>query len=181
MQSKIEKVPRDARIAKSWHSRQPWKKYRSQKEKHMQVQNGTGPDVRRERPLLSCATFVHPLQVLHGNLSSFGKRSRSVFMMSWCGKRYDQWRYHWIWPSFKMSFSIRERGTPYCLIRSPYRPQNFFNDDSKRNFTYPCSRSFYEGRVALKISHPYEEQGRACLNDICFLDGCKKSNTLPWC
>ena len=31
-----------------------------------------------------------------------------------------------------MSFSIRERGTSYCLIRTPYRPYNFFNDDLKQ-------------------------------------------------
>ena len=60
-----------------------------------------------------------------------------------------------------MSFNICERETSYCLIRSPYRPENFLNDDFKRSLTYPCSRSLFECRVALRIIHPYEEQARA--------------------
>ena len=35
---------------------------------------------------------------------------------------------------------------------------NFFN---YRSLTYPCSRSLFESRVALRIKHPYEEQARA--------------------
>ena len=30
-----------------------------------------------------------------------------------------------------MSCNIRERGTSYCLIRSPYRPKSFLRDDLK--------------------------------------------------
>ena len=34
----------------------------------------------------------------------------------------------------------------FCLIRSPYRPLNFLNDDFKRSLTYPSSRSLFESR-----------------------------------
>ena len=69
-----------------------------------------------------------------------------------------------------MSFNICERKVSYCLIRSPLSPiklpqremqKNFLNDDLKRSLTYPCSRRLFEGRFALRIKHPYEEQGRA--------------------
>ena len=32
-----------------------------------------------------------------------------------------------------MSFNIHERGFSYCLIRSPYPPKNFLNEDFKRS------------------------------------------------
>ena len=35
-----------------------------------------------------------------------------------------------------MSFNICERETSYCLIRSPYRPKNFLNDDFKQKQKY---------------------------------------------
>ena len=50
-----------------------------------------------------------------------------------------------------MSFNIREKGTSYCLIRYPYRPQNFLNDDFNRSLAFPCSRSLFESRVAFRI------------------------------
>ena len=34
-----------------------------------------------------------------------------------------------------MSFNICVRETSYCLIRSPFRPLNFLNDDFKRSLT----------------------------------------------
>ena len=47
-----------------------------------------------------------------------------------------------------MSCNIRERGTSYCLVRSPYRPWNFLRDDFKRSLTYPCPRSLLVSRTA---------------------------------
>ena len=64
--------------------------------------------------------------------------------------RYKVWSVkgcHCIWLGHRMSFNIRERGTSYCLIRSPYRPENFLNDDVNRSLRYPCSRSLFESRV----------------------------------
>ena len=46
-----------------------------------------------------------------------------------------------------MSLSIRERGISYCVIRFPYRPKKFFNDDFKLSLTYPCSRILFESRL----------------------------------
>ena len=56
---------------------------------------------------------------------------------------------------------IRERGTSYCLIRSPFRPQNFLNDDFKRSLTYSFSGSLLEIHITLIIKYPYEEQAVA--------------------
>ena len=64
---------------------------------------------------------------------------------------------------YRMSSNIRERGTSYCLIISPYRLYNFLNDDCKRSFAYLCTRSFLESRVSLRIKHLdlYEEKAKA--------------------
>ena len=45
---------------------------------------------------------------------------------------------------------IRERGTLYCLRRSPYWPYNFWNDD-RRTLTYSCPRSSLASHIALWI------------------------------
>ena len=51
---------------------------------------------------------------------------------------------HCIWSSSRMSCNIRERGTSYCLVRSPYRPKNFLRDDFKRSFQmFKRQISFY--------------------------------------
>ena len=64
-----------------------------------------------------------------------------------------------------MSFGIRdERDSSYCLQKSPYRPQNFLNDDYKRSLTYPCSGSLFESRVTIRIKHPHEEQARSYIS-----------------
>ena len=34
-------------------------------------------------------------------------------------------------------------------------------ENAQMAVTYPCSRSLFESRVALRIKHPYEEQVRA--------------------
>ena len=65
------------------------------------------------------------------------------------------------WSRIRMSFNIRERETSYCRIRSPYRPNNFLNDDFKRSTRFPCLSSLLESRLALRIKHSYEEQARA--------------------
>ena len=55
--SKIEKVPCDVWSKKSGKITTNVENYWSQRVEHMQVPNGTGPDVRRsERPLLACPT-----------------------------------------------------------------------------------------------------------------------------
>ena len=33
------------------------------------------------------------------------------------------------WSRIRMSFNIIEKDTSYCLLSSPYRPQNFLNGD----------------------------------------------------
>ena len=53
----------------------------------------------------------------------------------------------------RMSSNICERVTPYCSIRSPYRPLNFPSDDFKRSTRYPCLSSLLESRLALRIKH----------------------------
>ena len=40
----------------------------------------------------------------------------------------------------------------------PVSTKTFLNDDFKRSWTHPCSRSLFESLVALKIKHSYEEQ-----------------------
>ena len=54
-----------------------------------------------------------------------------------------------------MKFNICETGTSI-----PVSTINFHNDDFKRSFTYPCSRSLLESRVALRIKCLYEEHAR---------------------
>ena len=46
-----------------------------------------------------------------------------------------QWGCHCILSSSIMSCNIQERGTSFCLVRSPYRPNNFLRDDFKRSLT----------------------------------------------
>ena len=55
-----------------------------------------------------------------------------------------------------MLFFIREKGTSYCLMKSPYRTLNLLNDDFKISLVYPCSRILLESRVACRIKDQYE-------------------------
>ena len=52
--------------------------------------------------------------------------------------------------SSRISCTIREKGTSYCLVRSPYRPYNFLSDYFKRFSTYSCPRNLLESRTALR-------------------------------
>ena len=78
----------------------------------------------------NCQNKVKPKGMVK-NLLKFSKRSSSV--QSYC-----------IWSGQRMSFNICERETSYCLIRSPYRPLNFLNDDFKCSMMYPCSVIWFE-------------------------------------
>ena len=123
---------------------------------HASPKVGQDPGVRRsKRPLLTCRTRLH---MFYGNLAQLGKKSnsviryRSVMVKNWwnvlsmegvtvCGHHPE------------ISCSIREMGTSYCLVRSPYRPYNFLRDDFKCSLTYPCPRSLLESRIAPRIKH----------------------------
>ena len=96
----------------------------SQQLEHMEVPNGTEPGVRRsKRPLSACYTR---------RKCSFETSHMSVKVEF--GKKVTDWYKVWsvegcqcIWSGFRMSFSIRERGTSCCLIRSPYRPYKWLS------------------------------------------------------
>ena len=55
-----------------------------------------------------------------GKKSNLVIRFRSVMVKNWCNV--INGGCHCIWSSSRMSCNIRERGTSYCLVRSPYRP-----------------------------------------------------------
>ena len=98
-------------------------KNRFQQVEHMEVPNGTGQDVRRsKRPLSACHTRRKCSTEPSHNSVEFSKKVTDwylVLSIEGC---------HCIWPGYIMSFSIREMETSYCLIRSPYRPQNINRD-----------------------------------------------------
>ena len=74
---------------------------------------GTGQGVRRsKRPLTACHTRrKFPMETTQNSVK--GRVRYQVWSVGGC---------HCIWSGHRMSFSICERETSYCLIRSPYRP-----------------------------------------------------------
>ena len=74
---------------------------------------GTGPCVRRSKlPLSACHTRQKCSIEISRN-SVKGRVQSKVWSVGVC---------HCVWSGHRMSFSIRESGTSFCLIRSPYRP-----------------------------------------------------------
>ena len=57
-----------------------------------------------------------------GNKSNTVIRAQSVTVKNWCNVLSMEGVTVYIWSSSRMSCTIRERGTSYCLIGSPYRP-----------------------------------------------------------
>ena len=70
--------------------------------------------------LLACNTRC---KCSYGNLSQLGKKSNSIIRSSSVSGSKIGVMYggcHCIWSFSRMSCNIQERGTSYCLIRSPY-------------------------------------------------------------
>ena len=72
----------------------------------------------------------------------------------------DPWKCYCIWlsPFSRMSVYLWERGTSFCVIRSPYRPYNFGRDHVKQSLSYACPRSLLESRIDLRTIHSFKEQ-----------------------
>ena len=156
IRSKIDKGPRDVRIAKS--GKIPTS---SGKRLVSTIRTFASPKWNGTRcPDEFPACYTRRKCSIETSYTSIKGRVQEKKVTDW----YKVWPVegcHCIWSGYRISLRIRERGTAYCLIRSPYRPLNFFNDDFKRSLTFPCSRSLFESRVALRIKHTYKEEARA--------------------
>ena len=142
---------RNSKVRRQDKFRRDWSRHQNT----CKSQSGTGPGVRRsKRPLLACRTrCICSIETLHNQVKvKFGNKVQISN-----GQKLVQCPInggcHCMWTSSRMSCNIRERGTSYCLVRSPFRPQNFLRDDFKRSLTYPCPRSLLESRIAFRIKH----------------------------